>query len=148
MTRQTTQASALIDLAALTVLMTAGKAHLYQDDGFVPNENSSLADCNAHEATYTGYVPGGVALAGPLGPYADGPNQYSENFGTVLFQPTGPVLVTNAIRGVYFEDKNGILRDFWIFDAPILMNAVLDAIIIDPKFSTKNPAQAGLPDPV
>lgn len=126
--------AALRDLAALTVLMTTGLAHLFQDDGFVPDSSSTLADLNAHEADYTGYTPGGVALAGPLGPYSDGVDKYAENFPTILFQPASPFTVTNQIAGAYFEDSNGVLQECWIFDAPVTMAAALDSILLDAKF--------------
>lgn len=126
--------AALRDLAALTVLMTTGKAHLYQDDGFVPDSSSVLADLNLHEADYTGYVAGGVALAGPLGPYGDGVDRYAENFPTILFAPAGPFTVSNEIRGVYFEDSAGLLQECWIFDEPVTMAGALDAILLDAKF--------------
>jgi len=128
--------AALRDLAALTVLMTTGLAHLYKDDGFVPDSSSTLADLDAHEADYTGYTPGGEALAGPLGPYGDGVDRYGENFPTILFQPVAPFTITNEIRGVYFEDSAGLLQECWIFENPVTMAAALDSILLDAKFRT------------
>jgi len=140
-TRQRTSLGALQDLAALIVLLTTGKARLYKDDGFVPDANSVLADFTAHEADYTGYVAGGIALAAPTGPYADGVDQYADNFPTVAFQPTGPVLVSNDIRGVFFEDSGNDVQEFWIFETAMPMANVLDIILIDAKFVTNSIAQ-------
>lgn len=130
-----TQTSALAALAARMTLLTAGFARLFKDDGFIPDETSLIADCAAHEADYTGYVAGGVALATPVGPWQDGPNLYSDQFATIQFQPTGPVLVSNEIRGVFFEDSGGDLDEFWVFDEPVTMASVLDAILVIPRFS-------------
>jgi len=138
MTKQETRAAALADLAALTIKMTGGKVHLFKDDGFIPDETTTLAVLNTHEADYTGYVAGGVALAGPLGPYQDGVNKYSENFPTVGFIPTAPVLVSNDIKGVYFEDNAAGLQEYWIFDDPVTLATALDHIFVDPKFSYGN----------
>lgn len=139
MTQFRTELGVLGDLAALIVLLTTGKIHLYKDDGFVPDQQSTLADLNAHEADYTGYTAGGVAMAGPLGPYQDGLNQWAENFPTVLFQPTGPVTTSNDIRGVYFEDKNNLLQQVWIFDEAVSMATTLDKILVDAKFFMSAP---------
>lgn len=128
------KAAALTDLAAVTTLATGGKVALYQDDGFVPDSDSTAADLTTHEANYTGYTPGGVAIATPLGPYTDTPSRVAENFATILFQPSGPVLVSNDIRGACFLDTGGAVRQWWIFDAPIPMATVLDKVLIDPKY--------------
>ena len=133
-TRQRSKVGALGDLASLITLLTTGKAHLYQDDGFTPDANSLLADFNAHEANYTGYAAGGVALASPTGPYNDGVNQVADNFPTIAFQPTGPVLVSNEIRGAYFEDSGNDVQEYWIFDQPVTMADPLDIILLDAKF--------------
>lgn len=130
-----TQGSALAALAARTVLLAAGKAHLYQDDGFVPDAQSVLADLNAHEANYTGYVAGGVAIGAGMGPYVDGENNWSESFPSIIFQPVGGPITANDIRGVYFDDGAGNLEAVWIFDTPVTLATTLDAIIVEPKIS-------------
>lgn len=132
-TRQRSKVGALGDLAALIALLTTGKAHLYQDDGFVPDANSLLADFNAHEADFTGYTAGGETLAAPTGPYNDGVDQVADNFPTIAFQPAAPVLVSNDIRGVYFEDSNNDVQEYWIFDQPVTMATALDIILLDAK---------------
>jgi hypothetical protein len=141
MIQQRTQSQALAALAARIANLTGGNIRLYQDDGFVPDAQSVLADLAAHEANYTGYAAGGIALAGPLGPYIDGENRWSENYPTVIFQPTGPVLVSNEIRGVFFEDSAAALDEVWIFDEPITMATVLDKVLVDAKFTESAPAE-------
>jgi len=123
--------AALTDLAAVVLLIATGKLHLYKDDGFVPDSSSTLADLNAHEADYTGYAS--QAIGAGLGPYDDEIDQVAESFPTLIFQPTGPVLVSNDIRGCYFEDTAHNLRQSWIFDAAQPMATVLDKILIDGK---------------
>lgn len=133
-TRQRTKVGAMGDLAALITLLTAGFARLYKDDGFTPDANSLLADFAAHEADYTGYVAGGVALAAPVGTYDDGENQVADNFPTIEFRPTAPVLVENDIRGIFFEDTGNDVQEYWHFEEPISLATVLDVILVDAKF--------------
>jgi len=133
-TRQRSKVGAIGDLAALITLLTGGFARLYKDDGFTPDANSLLADFAAHEADYTGYAAGGVALAAPVGAYNDGDTQVADNFPTIEFRPTGPVLVSNDIRGVFFEDSANDVQEYWHFEQPISMATVLDVILIDSKF--------------
>jgi hypothetical protein len=141
-TRQRSQVGALSDLAALIALLTTGKAHLYQDDGFVPDSNSLLADFNAHEADFTGYTAGGETMAAPVGPYLDGIDRVAENFPTIAFQPASPFTVTNEIRGAYFEDSNNDVQEYWIFDQPITMASALDIILLDAKFVIPYPSES------
>jgi hypothetical protein len=130
-----TKSSALAALTARKTNLTGGFAHLYQDDGFVPDQNSTLADLNAHEANYTGYAPGGIALAAPTVNYVDGVNRWAFNFPTVAFSPVGGPITSNDIRGVYFEDGAASLDEVWIFDEPVTLATILDAVLVDPKFT-------------
>lgn len=87
-------------------LVVGAKVRLSKDAAFNPTPGSAIADFSAHEADYTGYAAGGVALT--IGaPLNLGANVQGTQEST-LFTATGST-ITNVVYGYWIDDGANVI---------------------------------------
>ena len=98
---------AVLLASQIDTFLNAGPSllRLFKSD-LVPTVSTDAATLAAHEADYTGYTPGGLAMSWfdpvlyPLG-------GASISAGTIQFQTANPTTVGNLIGGWWVDDGSG-----------------------------------------
>ena len=136
MTPIVTNEAAINILTEKATLLANMKVRLFTDALTALTNKTTKAEMVAAEATYTGYAP--IVVVAPPPPYLVPGNGANLQIPTVQFQPTGPVLVTNMIRGWWVELMAGAVQLMGRFDSDISMADVTDAIPLDIIFRQAN----------
>lgn len=122
----------LVDATAIkTNLSTTAEVHLFKD-GWTPTSTSVEADFAAHEATYQGYSA--VTVSAWVGPYiyGGGAGYFIAAADDYFAWAAGSGDASNTIGGYWIEDAAGKVREYVIFDTPILINGAGQVVPVTP----------------
>lgn len=118
------------DAAAKKTALANSVLHLFKA-GFLPGPSAPLSDFTANECDYSGY--------GPLTIAAWGDPVLSPGSGYLIYAPaqtflwdSGGDLSGNMVGGTYLVTAGGKLMDVVIFETPIPMQGVDQALVPTP----------------
>ena len=118
------------DAAAKKTALAASVLHLFKS-GFIPNGSTPLADYTAQECDYDGYAAKTIATWGdPV---------LSPGSGYLIYAPQQTFTwaldadaVGNIVGGTYLVTAGGKLMDVVIFETPVPLQGVDQALVVTP----------------
>lgn len=125
-----TDASA-IDTANVVSPAENGKIRLFKAS-FVPTSANVAADFVAHEADFTGYPAGGIALTDPEVPTLIGPGVAAFSMGAYTFVSGTPYTVSNVIGGYWTETSDGAVVGYYTFPQSVTIGGLGSGVVCDP----------------
>lgn len=124
----------MADAAEWKAALAGAKVRLFKDGEITLTAGTTLAELNAAEADYDGYVAAGIAITAFNDPIALSGNRAAVVGETVQFNyvdDTGHV--ANDIAGWYLVDSDGVLRGAGMLPEVVTLASNDDGLAVVPK---------------